>query len=269
MRMILPGFMMSSGSIARLIARITSSADPISFREIHLALPDAVLAGAGSVHGDGALGKPRNHLLGGPHLVRVIGIDEHTHMKIAVADMADDRRNELQPVEIGLGFHHAIGKPRDRHAGVGRKELDARPKAARPRNRRRGAPATTSAGPPRASRSGSRGRRTPLRSRRTPRPVPSRLPGCRGTPGRASGSPAGRALNRGCRRAPVARRGARSARPGCRYWIVAITCLQADSTSGNAQTAAEIACGIPCSLSVSSVMTPSVPSEPIRSRVRS
>lgn len=56
---------------------------------------------------------------------------------------------------------------------------------------------------------------------------------------------------------------------GMPIWIVAITVLQAASRLGNGQTPPEIACGMPCSLSVSAVMTPSVPSEPISSRVRS
>ena len=52
-------------------------------------------------------------------------------------------------------------------------------------------------------------------------------------------------------------------------WIVAITALQAASTLGNGQTPPEMACGMPYSFKVSDVMMPSVPSEPIRSRVRS
>ena len=43
----------------------------------------------------------------------------------------------------------------------------------------------------------------------------------------------------------------------------------AASTDGNGQTPPEIASGMPASRSVSSVMTPSVPSEPTISRVRS
>ena len=56
---------------------------------------------------------------------------------------------------------------------------------------------------------------------------------------------------------------------GMPIWMVAITALQAASTLGNGQTPPAIAWGMPCSLSVSEVMMPSVPSEPIRSRVRS
>ena len=52
-------------------------------------------------------------------------------------------------------------------------------------------------------------------------------------------------------------------------WMVAIAALQAASTDGNGQMPPEIASGMPCSFSVSSVMTPSVPSEPTNSRVRS
>ena len=56
---------------------------------------------------------------------------------------------------------------------------------------------------------------------------------------------------------------------GIRDWMVRITVLTASATVGKAQTAAEIASGMPYSLSVISVMTPSVPSEPTNSRVRS
>ena len=52
-------------------------------------------------------------------------------------------------------------------------------------------------------------------------------------------------------------------------WMVRIAALQAASTVGNGQTPAAIASGMPCSFSVSSVITPSVPSEPTISRVRS
>jgi hypothetical protein len=51
--------------------------------------------------------------------------------------------------------------------------------------------------------------------------------------------------------------------------MVAITVSQAASTDGNEQVAADTASGTPCSFSVSSVMIPSVPSEPTISRVRS
>ena len=52
-------------------------------------------------------------------------------------------------------------------------------------------------------------------------------------------------------------------------WMVMMVALQQASTDGNGQMPPEIASGMPESLSVSSVMTPSVPSEPTISRVRS
>ena len=52
-------------------------------------------------------------------------------------------------------------------------------------------------------------------------------------------------------------------------WMVGIAALQPASTEGNGQTPPEIASGMPGSFSVNSVMTPSVPSEPTISRVRS
>ena len=52
-------------------------------------------------------------------------------------------------------------------------------------------------------------------------------------------------------------------------WMVAMAALQASSTEENGQTPPAIASGMPCSFRVSSVMTPSVPSAPTISRVRS
>ena len=85
---------MFPGSIARLIVRITSS--PVAelvVEVLHLALADAMLAGAGAVHGDGAEGEPADEGLGAAHLVGIFDVDQHGHMEIAVADMADDRRD--------------------------------------------------------------------------------------------------------------------------------------------------------------------------------
>ncbi len=52
-------------------------------------------------------------------------------------------------------------------------------------------------------------------------------------------------------------------------WIVRIVASQAALIEGNGQMPAEIASGMPCRRSVTSVMIPRVPSEPTRSRVRS
>ena len=56
---------------------------------------------------------------------------------------------------------------------------------------------------------------------------------------------------------------------GMPSWIVAITVSTAPRIESNEQTAAAIASGSGCSRTVTSVMTPSVPSEPTKSRVRS
>ena len=57
-----------------------------------------------------------------------------------------------------------------------------------------------------------------------------------------------------------------SGKPIC---IAAMVALQAPSMVAKGQTAARIVSGMPASFSVSSVMMPSVPSEPTMSRVRS
>src|SRR3984957_21053018 len=48
-------------------------------------------------------------------------------MEVAVADMADDRRQEPACGNVVLGLDDAFGKPQYRHADVGRDNLRARP----------------------------------------------------------------------------------------------------------------------------------------------
>ena len=52
-------------------------------------------------------------------------------------------------------------------------------------------------------------------------------------------------------------------------WMIWMQVSTASSTPGKAQTAAEIASGMPARRSVTSTITPSVPSDPTKSRVRS
>ena len=40
-------------------------------------------------------------------------------VEIAVADMADDRRDQPVRRDVALGFGDAFGEPRERHADVG------------------------------------------------------------------------------------------------------------------------------------------------------
>src|SRR5262249_23995048 len=75
-----------------------------------LALPDAVLAGAGAVHRLRALNQPMRELLAARHLIGVGGVAEHGAMEIAVADMADDRRQQLEALEVRLGLRDAVAQ---------------------------------------------------------------------------------------------------------------------------------------------------------------
>ena len=49
----------------------------------------------------------------------VVHVDERTDVEIAVADMADDRRDEAVLGDVALRLLDAIGEARDRHADVG------------------------------------------------------------------------------------------------------------------------------------------------------
>ena len=58
-------------------------------------------------------------------------VHQHQHMEIAVADMADDRRDQPHLGDVGLGLGDAFGEPRDRHADIGREPARAGPQRQR------------------------------------------------------------------------------------------------------------------------------------------
>ena len=58
-------------------------------------------------------------------------VHQHQHVEIAVAGMADDRRDQPHLGNVGLGLGDAFGKPRDRHADIGRQALGAGPQRQR------------------------------------------------------------------------------------------------------------------------------------------
>src|SRR5258708_29049251 len=94
---------------------------------LHLALADAVLAGAGAVHADGPKIEPSDEFAGTLDLAGILHVDHDRQMEIAVADMTEDRRNQPGPRDILHGLADAIGQARDRHADVGRDVLGAGP----------------------------------------------------------------------------------------------------------------------------------------------
>src|SRR5580658_10090615 len=109
----------------------------------HLALADAMLAGAGAVHGQRTLDQALRQRLRASDLVGVVHVDEQRQMEVAVADMADDRRQEPALGNVALGLDDAFGKPRYRHADIGRDNLRARPqRLARQRGVMAGLPQT-------------------------------------------------------------------------------------------------------------------------------
>ncbi len=130
----LPGFIMFSGSSARLMARIVSTLVAVLLDErLAFALADSVLAGAGSLHADRAIAEALDEGQRSRHLLRVRRVDHQRDMEIAVADMADDRRDKAGRLDVLLGLDHAIGEPRNGNADVGRQELRSRPQGeARP-----------------------------------------------------------------------------------------------------------------------------------------
>src|SRR5262245_63335328 len=64
------------------------------YQILHFPLPDPMLAGAGPVHRKRALDQPLRESFGAPYLVGVVHIDKKRQMKIAVANVGDDRRKD-------------------------------------------------------------------------------------------------------------------------------------------------------------------------------
>src|SRR5215472_11204641 len=103
----------------------------LGFQVLHLALADAVLAGAGAIHGERALDQPFQQTFGARNFVGVGEVDHQRQMKITVADMAENRRDEPAVLDIALGLAHAVGEPRNRHTHIGGDRLRAGPQRAR------------------------------------------------------------------------------------------------------------------------------------------
>ena len=87
----------------------------------YVALPcaHAMLAGAGALHADRALGQALEESLDRLPSPGIGKIDHGLSVEVAVAGMADDRRDQAQRLDVGLRLQEALGQARDRNADVG------------------------------------------------------------------------------------------------------------------------------------------------------
>ena len=172
-------------------------------------------------------------------------------------------------LDVPLGLGDAFGQAGDRHADIGRHRH--RPRAADPPGPIGVVPRLPKprCGPRAWTPIRTALLRTRRRCRRNAGPVRRPRPACHGIRGTAWKSRADRAWNAGCRRAPAISSRSSMRATGMPDWIVMITASQAALIDGKGQMPPAIASGMPKSFSVSSVMTPSVPSAPTKSRVRS
>ena len=85
---------------------------PVLRRQIfHLALADAVLAGARPAHRQRPFHQAFEKRFDACDLIFIGRIHQQPDMKIAVADVADDRSKQIMLGDVALGFGHAFGKP--------------------------------------------------------------------------------------------------------------------------------------------------------------
>src|SRR5213075_2270100 len=90
----------------------------LGHERIELVNADAVLAGASPTHRDRAHAHLTRERFGLFTLDRVVWIKQHDQMKVAVADVPDNRRRQSGGRDIRAGCEHALSQPRDRNAGV-------------------------------------------------------------------------------------------------------------------------------------------------------
>ena len=189
-------------------------------------------------------------------------------MEIAVAYMADDRRQQPALGDVALGLRPRIRQAakwehRRRSPGYARR-------AAAPCTTAQlyGAPPTAGCAPPAAWPIRTGRRRTRSRSRRTAPTARRRWPRCREIPGTALASRAATAWN-----AIDRTHLQRIEQLDARHWNSGLDGQDGGTAArfhrGKRTPPPEMASGMPASFSVSSVMTPSVPSAPTISRVRS
>ncbi len=126
---IFPGFMIPSGSSACLIDAIASStAAPCSALKIlHLALPDAVLAGTGSFHRQRALDQAVHEGVRARDLVAVIPCRPASDMwKLPSPTWPTIGAINRDSMQSRWLSDNTFGEPRDRHADVGGDRLGTR-----------------------------------------------------------------------------------------------------------------------------------------------
>src|SRR5918992_4357587 len=86
------------------LAHHVDAGTELCFEILHLALTDAVLAGARAVHSDGALGKTLDEPLDFCDLGRVLHVEHRRGVEVAVADMSDDRRDQSRFTNVFLSL---------------------------------------------------------------------------------------------------------------------------------------------------------------------
>ena len=91
--------------------------------EIHLAVTNTMLTGAGSFHCQCAVD---HSLIETARLGNFLGglrVDHEDQVEVAVSDMPGERRRDRGLRQVALGLGDAFRQPRDRYAYIGRPTL--------------------------------------------------------------------------------------------------------------------------------------------------
>src|SRR5438105_7501577 len=92
----------------------------------HLADADAMLTADRPAHRERACDEPGVDLLRLLQLRSVTWRQRKDEMKVAIADVADERREDAGPLHVSPCLEHALREPRDRNAHIRRPWLAAR-----------------------------------------------------------------------------------------------------------------------------------------------
>ena len=84
-----------------------------------LVQPDTMFAADGAAQPQRATRNAFTQRFGAGPFGSIGRVEQHQHMEIAIADMADHRRDQPGRIGFGAGFQNRFGQAGYRHTGIG------------------------------------------------------------------------------------------------------------------------------------------------------